>query len=139
MKKKNTQLMQKQINYKDVVYEIKNFFAQKILSCIKSGIKKHRILIDPGFGFGKNIYHNYKILANLNQFNIFKLPILVGMSRKSMISNLLKINQKDTLIGSISCAIIAAMQGVKIIRVHDVKKTCEAIKIINTIMKLKNS
>lgn len=139
MKDLNTESMQNNIFYKkNVITEIKNFFTKIIFRCKKKGIKENKIILDPGFGFGKNIYHNYKILSDLSKFNFFNLPILVGMSRKSMINNLLNIKKNHALIGSITCAVIASLQkGVKILRVHDVKETHQAIKIVNAILLIK--
>lgn len=136
MKKTDTSLMQNNIFYKkNVVKEIASFFKKTIDRLKKKGIKKNKIIIDPGFGFGKNIYHNYEILSNLRKFSCFNLPILVGMSRKSMINDLLNIKKENALIGSVTCAVIASLQkGVKIIRVHDVKETYQAIKIVNTVL-----
>ncbi|AKZ66158.1 dihydropteroate synthase [Candidatus Palibaumannia cicadellinicola] len=124
--------MQKKPYYNNIIKEIKEYFLQKITSCEISGIKKNKLIIDPGFGFGKNLAHNYCLLARLADFHCFGLPILVGMSRKSMIGNL---QPEDRLSGSIACAVIAAMQGAQIIRVHDVKQTIEALLVVkNTLL-----
>lgn len=115
-------------NCTKILDNINVFFKKTINKCIKKGIKKSNILIDPGFGFGKNIYQNYVILSNLNKFNYLNIPILIGISHKSMVRNLLKKNNKNnTLLGSLVCAVIAITQGVRILRVHNVKETLKAI------------
>lgn len=118
------------IKNKNVIQEINRYFYKKIDFLNKNKIRKKNIIIDPGFGFNKNLAQNYQILSRLNKLNKLKIPMLVGISRKSMIGNLLDISVKNRLIGSISCAVIAALQNVKIIRVHDVEETAQAIKIV---------
>ncbi|MGP1939661.1 MAG: dihydropteroate synthase [Arsenophonus sp. ET-DL9-MAG3] len=122
--------MQQTLNYKNVVEEVKQYLLNAINRCKAAGIKKNNLIIDPGFGFGKNIAHNYQLLGKLSEFHIFGVPLLVGMSRKSMIGDLLKIPVNERLIGSVVCAVIAAMQGVHIIRTHDVKETVQAMKVV---------
>ncbi|MFP3014224.1 MAG: dihydropteroate synthase [Arsenophonus sp.] len=122
--------MQQSVNYKNVVEEVKQYLSCEISRCESAGITKNNLIIDPGFGFGKNLSHNYQLLAKLNEFHTLGVPLLVGMSRKSMIGELLKIPIKKRLIGSIACAVIAAMHGARIIRVHDVKETVQAMKIV---------
>ncbi len=124
--------MQVKPKYGDVVEEVANFFEQRIQTCVKAGIDKDRIILDPGFGFGKNLQHNLQLLAKLDNFSSFGLPILVGISRKRMIGELLDdADVSDRLFGSLSAAVIATMKGSAIIRVHDVKETVEAIKVVN--------
>jgi dihydropteroate synthase len=123
--------MQHEPSYEDVVDDIKMFFQQRIERCLKAGIKKHNICIDPGFGFGKTLTQNFQLLNRLDEFHALGYPLLVGMSRKSMIGNLLNNSVEQRLTGSVSCAVIAAMKGAGIIRVHDVKPTVEAIKIVS--------
>ena len=122
--------MQDAPNYENVVADIKAYFYAEIARCVAAGIDKQQIILDPGFGFGKNLSHNYQLLANLDQFHDFGLPLLAGMSRKSMIGNLLNVPPQERLVGSIACATIAAMQGAQIIRVHDVKETVQAMQIV---------
>ncbi|VAY02187.1 Dihydropteroate synthase [Arsenophonus endosymbiont of Aleurodicus dispersus] len=120
--------------YKNVVAEVKQCLLDEIKRCEAVGIAKNRLIIDPGFGFGKNLAHNYQLLAKLNEFHALGMPLLVGMSRKSMIGELLDVPLEERLIGSIACAVIAAMQGAHIIRAHDVKETVQAVKIIKEIL-----
>ncbi|MGP1928428.1 MAG: dihydropteroate synthase [Arsenophonus sp. NC-WZS1-MAG3] len=122
--------MQQAPNYKNVVTEVKQYLSDEIERCEAAGITKNSLIIDPGFGFGKNLSHNYQLLAKLNEFHTLGVPLLVGMSRKSMIGELLDVPLKERLIGGIACAVIAAIQGAQIIRAHDVKETVQAMKII---------
>ena len=89
--------------------------------------------MDPGFGVGKTVTQNYQLLAQLADFNQLDLPILIGVSRKAMIGDVLNCDVEQRLAGSLSAAIIAMQQGAKIIRVHDVKQTTDAIKVINAV------
>ncbi len=131
--------MQKISSYKNVVEEVKQYLLNEINRCKTAGIKKNNLIIDPGFGFGKNLSHNYQLLAKLNEFHTFGVPILVGMSRKSMVGELLEIPIKERLIGSIACAVIAAVHGVHIIRTHDVKETVQAMKIVQATLSVKET
>ena len=114
----------------DIYQEVDQFFTQHINRCVNAGIAREKIILDPGFGFGKNLQHNYRLLAKLNNFHHFGLPLLVGMSRKSMIGQVLNVAPQERMVGSVSCAVIAAMQGAQIIRVHDVKETFDALRIV---------
>lgn len=116
--------------YGDVVAEVGQYFVEQISRCETAGIPKSKLLLDPGFGFGKNLNHNYQMLARLAEFHHFGIPLLVGMSRKSMIGQLLHVSPEKRVTGSIACAVIAAMQGAQIVRVHDVKETVEAMRVV---------
>lgn len=117
-----------------VVSDINDFFDQRISAAETAGIKRANICIDPGFGFGKTLKHNYEILNQLDAFQIHGLPILVGISRKSMIGNLLNIETAERLSGSLAAAVIAAMKGAAIFRVHDVRETVQALEIFRAFM-----
>ena len=123
------QTMQKNPQYKDVVKEVKDYFIEKIekLKSLKAG----QIILDPGFGFGKNLEHNYSLLKNLAEFKNPGLPILVGISRKSMINKTLGTKPETALNGTTAANTIALMNGANILRVHDVKEAKEAVKIFN--------
>lgn len=121
--------MQHQPSYQQVVDEVLAFLRQRAEICIAAGIARQQIIFDPGFGFGKSLAHNYELLGELSQFIETGFPVLAGMSRKSMIGQLLNRDVVERLAGSIACATIAAMKGAQIIRVHDVKETADAIKI----------
>ncbi|WP_455844949.1 dihydropteroate synthase [Pantoea agglomerans] len=129
--------MQQAPEYSHIVSEVDAYFAAQIARCEAAGIKKDNLLLDPGFGFGKNLSHNYELLANLSHFHHYGLPLLVGMSRKSMVGQLLNVGPAQRLTGSLSCAVIAAMQGVQIIRVHDVKETVEAMRVVEATRRAK--
>ncbi len=125
--------MQKKPHYNDLMTDIVDFFQQRIKVCQQAGINKQRLILDPGFGFGKTVTQNYQLLAQLADFNQLDLPILIGVSRKAMIGDVLNCDVEQRLAGSLSAAIIAMQQGAKIIRVHDVKQTTDAIKVINAV------
>ena len=122
--------MQNNPVYDDVVNDIMQFFQQRIDACVAAGIARERLILDPGFGFGKTLEQNFHLLANLSKFGKLGLPILVGLSRKSMIGTLLNRDVSQRLAGSVSAAIIAAQQGANIIRVHDVQETVDALTIL---------
>jgi len=123
--------MQKNPVYEDVLRDIIKFFSEKINKLKNLGIND--IIIDPGFGFGKTVEHNYRLISRLEMFRIFGLPMLVGVSRKSMINKVLKINPADALNGTTVLNTIAILKGANILRVHDVKEAVQTIKIINEI------
>lgn len=127
--------MQVQPSYHDVVMDIHRFLEERMFACTKAGIDASRLLLDPGFGFGKSLVHNYQLLNQLEEFHQLGLPLLVGMSRKTMIGNVLNDCPSDQrLFGSLSAAVIAAMKGAAIIRVHDVAETSDALKIVEATM-----
>ncbi|MFS1461956.1 dihydropteroate synthase [Vibrio lentus] len=122
--------MQANPSYDDVFTDVEDFLKERVEACESVGIPKEQLVLDPGFGFGKTIEHNYHLLAHLEKFHMLGLPILAGISRKSMIFKLLDKSPADCMVGSVTCATIAAMKGAQIIRVHDVEDTLEAMKII---------
>ncbi|MFT6918756.1 MAG: dihydropteroate synthase [Cognaticolwellia sp.] len=125
--------MQNSPSYDDVINDIIVFFQQRIDTCISAGIARDRLILDPGFGFGKTLEQNFYLLANLSKFNQLGLPLLAGLSRKSMIGNLLNRKVEQRLAGSLATAIIAAQQGAHIIRVHDVQETVDALKVLKAV------
>ena len=131
--------MQEAPKYADVFADVERFFVEHIVRCERAGIAKDKLLLDPGFGFGKNLSHNYELLARLGEFHHFGLPLLVGMSRKSMVGQLLNVGPTERLSGSLACAVIAAMQGAQIIRVHDVKETVEALRVVEATLAAKEN
>ena len=131
--------MQEAPRYTDVFADVERFFVEHIVRCERAGIAKEKLLLDPGFGFGKNLSHNYELLARLGEFHHFGLPLLVGMSRKSMVGQLLNVGPTERLNGSLACAVIAAMQGAQIIRVHDVKETVEALRVVEATLAAKEN
>ena len=123
------QNMQSQAIYDDVVKEVMFYFSERINAARKLEIND--VIVDPGFGFAKTLEHNYEIMQNLDFFSILELPVLVGISRKSMIYKLLENEPKDALNGTTVLNTIALQKGAQILRVHDVKEAQECIKIYN--------
>jgi dihydropteroate synthase len=119
--------MQNAPKYEDVTNEVISFFKDKINEMKQAGIKE--MILDPGFGFGKTIEHNYQLMNELEKFHQFSLPLLVGISRKSMIYKLLNSTPEDTLNGTTSLNTVALMKGAHILRVHDVKAAREVVKL----------
>lgn len=122
--------MQAAPQYKDVVAEVKAFLVERIEVCVAAGIPRQRLIIDPGFGFGKALGHNLSLFNYLDTFQDLGLAVLVGASRKSMIGAALGHPVKQRLPASIALAALAVWQGAKIIRVHDVQATADAVKMI---------
>ncbi|WP_038173897.1 dihydropteroate synthase [Vibrio pacinii] len=125
--------MQASPHYDDLLAEVGEFLQQRIEACEAVGIHRQQLILDPGFGFGKTLEHNYHMLAHLEQFHQFGLPLLAGMSRKSMLFKLLDKKPAECVAASVSCATIAAMKGAQIIRVHDFEQTLDAIKIVSMV------
>jgi len=119
--------MQEQPKYSDITLEVLDFFIKEVGKLRALGIKD--IILDPGFGFGKTISHNYQLLNKVHTFQILDLPILAGISRKSMIHKFLNITPKTSLNGTTALNMIALQQGAKILRVHDVKEAVETVKL----------
>ena len=128
--------MQDNPNYKNIIQEITYYLSEKINMLRKKGVND--IIIDPGFGFGKTLEHNYEILGKLNNFQLLNVPALAGISRKSMIYKLLEISSKESLNGTIAANIIALRNGANILRVHDVKEASECIRLDNKTSMPKN-
>ncbi|MCX6295486.1 MAG: dihydropteroate synthase, partial [Bacteroidetes bacterium] len=127
--------MQDDPKYDDVENDVFEFFENKLQILRRFGIEN--VIIDPGFGFGKTVEHNYSLLKNLNKFQSLNCPVLAGLSRKSMINKLLNISSKESLNGTSILNEIALQNGAKILRVHDVKEAKEAITIYNYLKGLK--
>jgi dihydropteroate synthase len=124
------QNMQDAPEYQDVMADVVAFFEQRVLACETAGIARELLILDPGFGFGKTLAHNYRLLATLPVLHQFHLPILIGLSRKSMIGDLLNRPTNQRLAGSLAGALIAAQQGIQIIRVHDVPETVDVLNVM---------
>ncbi|ELE1960041.1 TPA: dihydropteroate synthase [Vibrio vulnificus] len=127
--------MQHNPSYQDVLKEVSEFLEERVAACEEAGIAKELLILDPGFGFGKTIEHNYHLLAHLEAFHQLGLPILAGISRKSMVFKLLNKKPAECMVASVTCATIAAMKGAQIIRVHDVEETVEAMRVIQMMHK----
>ncbi|HCT9737926.1 TPA: dihydropteroate synthase [Morganella morganii] len=122
--------MQQAPHYQNVVREVYTYLEAQVARCVAAGIEKNHIILDPGFGFGKTLAHNYQLLDKLDLFHNLGLPVLAGMSRKSMIGQLMDVPPDERVAGSVACAVIAVMKGAQIIRVHDVKETVQAMKVV---------
>ena len=121
--------MQQEYHYENVVTDVVDFLKQRIEACENAGISKERLLVDPGFGFGKSLEHNFQLLRNLTQFSSLKLPVLVGISRKSMIGRLVNRPPKERVAGSLAATVLALENGALIVRTHDVAATIDAIRV----------
>ncbi len=125
------QNMHENPQYTDVVREVSLWLSERAKQLTRYGVKD--IIIDPGFGFGKNIMHNYELLNRLDSFKVFQLPVMVGLSRKSMVWKLLDIKPEEALNGTAVINTMALLGGADILRVHDVREAVEAIKIYNAL------
>ncbi|RLT99364.1 dihydropteroate synthase [Ketobacter sp.] len=124
------QSMQDDPRYQDVLDDVADFLLRRVEACQAAGIARERLLLDPGFGFGKTLHHNLSMLRHLQRFAQLGFPLLVGMSRKSMIGAVLDKPVEQRLHGSVAAALLAAQAGAHIIRVHDVGPTVDALKIL---------
>jgi len=122
--------MQQAPFYKDVVSEVMTFLLERARYCESQGVKKDRIILDPGFGFGKTLAHNEVLFQNLDVFTALNYPVLVGVSRKKMIADLLSgVPVDERVNGSVAAAVLATLKGAKMVRVHDVKETVDALRV----------
>jgi len=127
--------MQDSPEYDNVIDEIKSFLQQRVTEALTAGIKKKRIIIDPGIGFGKRLKDNLRIISNLNLFNELEFPILIGVSRKSFIGDLLALSPEKRIEGTIASSLISILQGAHILRVHDVCSLKRAVTVAEAIIK----
>ncbi len=124
------QTMQIDPHYEDVVAEVKTFLNHRLQILLSAGIEKSRILLDPGFGFGKTREHNIRLVKELDQLLELGQPLLVGLSRKSVLGKLTGGDESQRLHASVAAAVVSAMKGAHVVRVHDVRATVEAMKIV---------
>ncbi|WP_374991367.1 dihydropteroate synthase [Shewanella fidelis] len=122
--------MQDAPQYSDIISDISHFFQDRIDACLAAGIKREHIVLDPGFGFGKTLAHNYELLNRMNEFAKFNLPLLAGLSRKSMFGQLLGREVSQRLSATLAGNMLAVQAGAKIVRVHDVQETCDMIAVL---------
>ncbi len=130
-------VMQDKPYYDDVAGEVRQFLLERAQQCQKAGVKKQNIVLDPGFGFGKNLQHNVELFHKLPLFAELDYPLLVGVSRKSMLGQLTGRAVTGRLSGSLSAAVLACLRGAAIVRVHDVAETFEAIEVATALWKPK--
>jgi len=121
--------MQQSASYDDVVADVAAFLAERASACVAAGIDRHRIVLDPGFGFGKTVEHNLTLLRRLSEIAALGYPLLAGLSRKSTIGVLTGRNVDDRMAGSVAAALAAVARGAGIVRVHDVRETADALKV----------
>jgi dihydropteroate synthase len=127
------QSMQQHPSYDDVVLEVADFMRQRIAAVTAAGVGRDRIVIDPGFGFGKSLAHNLALLCELEAFTKLGLPVLAGLSRKSMLGAITGREVGERLAASVAAAMLAVQRGAAIVRVHDVRETVDALKILNAV------
>ncbi len=128
------QNMQKNPQYKNVIDEIYDYLEDRTVIAINSGIKPEKIIVDPGIGFGKTLEHNLEILNRINEFKMLGYPLMLGASRKSFVGGILDLPVEERLEGSLAAAVYGVINGVNILRVHDVKETVRAIKVAGRII-----
>jgi dihydropteroate synthase len=122
--------MQQAPHYADVVAEVRAFLRARVAACSSAGIAHERLLVDPGFGFGKTLEHNLTLLRHLGELRGDGVPVLVGLSRKSMLGTLTQRAGGDRLAGSLALAVIAVSNGASIVRAHDVQATVDALRVV---------
>jgi len=127
------QTMQIEPHYNDVVEEVKQFLIERLNATTHAGISKERVLLDPGFGFGKRTLHNIALIQNLEKLAEIGQPLLVGLSRKSVLGAIAGSDAEQRLYAGLAANVISVMKGAKIVRVHDVKATVDALKIVTAI------
>jgi dihydropteroate synthase len=128
--------MQKAPEYKDVVREIAHFLGEQIAEAERAGIRPNKIMVDPGIGFGKTLSHNLEILARLKELRSLGKAIAIGVSRKSFIGMITGGNMDERLGGSLAAAVIAAMNGANVLRVHDVPETVQALQVASRVTRI---
>ncbi|MBY5921867.1 dihydropteroate synthase [Ferrimonas balearica] len=121
--------MQDDPHYQDLFGEIGSFLSERVAACEAQGIARNRLILDPGFGFGKTLEHNYRLLADLAPLQALGLPLLIGLSRKRMIGDLLGRAVEERVVGSVTASLLAAQQGAQILRVHDVAAMRDALMV----------
>lgn len=127
------QTMQDAPHYEDVAGEVCQFLQQRVDACVQAGIARGQLLIDPGFGFAKTLEHNLELFCRMTELEVLGLPLLVGVSRKSMIGKVLDKPVDQRLYGSLALAVMALERGAKIIRVHDVPQTMDAMSLFQAV------
>ena len=126
--------MQQEPEYGDVVAEVAGFLAERVRACAAAGLAEDRIIVDPGFGFGKTLRHNIELLANLRQLRSIGRPIMAGLSRKSTLGALTGRDVDERLPASIAAAVVAVIEGATIVRVHDVRETVDALRVAAAVL-----
>ena len=133
------QTMQDDPRYDDVVDDVMAFLLERVAVCESAGINRDQLILDPGFGFGKRARHNLRLMKYLNRIIALDLPVLIGVSRKSIIGKLLSVTVEERLAGSLALASVAVWQGAKIVRTHDVRETAQAVNLCKYVMQVEES
>ena len=130
--------MQSDPHYENVVQDVKQFLSARMTACEEAGITQDKLIIDPGFGFGKTVNHNLDLLKNLGEFAELDVPVLAGLSRKSLIGTLLDLPVDNRIHASVALALIAVQNGAKLVRVHDVAETVQAIRMWEAVQNIES-
>ena len=130
---RSPETMQEDPRYRDVVVEVRTFLAERMRACLDAGIRQEHLVVDPGFGFGKTPAHNVALLASLDAFTGLGVPVMVGLSRKSMLGQLTGRSVGDRLPGSLAAALVAAQRGAAVLRVHDVAATRDVLAVLEAV------
>ena len=130
--------MQQDPHYDDVAIDVTAFRGERVSKCVAAGIARDKIIVDPGFGFGKTAAHNVELLANLRQLTDLELPVLVGLSRKSTLGELTGRDVDERMPASIGAATIAVLNGAHIVRAHDVRETVDALRVASAVLEMSN-
>jgi len=131
--------MQDSPHYDDLIAEINTFLVDRIQACVAGGIMREQLMIDPGFGFGKTVSHNLHLLHSLQELQAMNAPLLIGVSRKSTIADVLQRSANECLAGSLALTAWAVIKGARIIRAHDVKETVDTVKMVVAVMHAKST
>ncbi|MGR6963987.1 dihydropteroate synthase [Geodermatophilus sp. URMC 61] len=130
---RSPETMQRDPRYQDVVVEVRTFLAERTRACLDAGIRPEHLVVDPGFGFGKTLSHNVALLASLDAFTGLGVPVMVGLSRKSMLGQLTGRDVGDRLPGSLAAALVAVQRGASVLRVHDVAATRDVLAVLDAV------
>jgi len=130
--------MQDAPSYQDVVADVRRFLAERVAACRGARLPPERIVVDPGFGFGKSLAHNLELLRHLHEVAVDGLPVLVGLSRKSMVGAITGRSPAERIHGSVALAVVAALKGARILRVHDVAATVDALRTVAAVKSPEN-
>jgi dihydropteroate synthase len=130
---RSPETMQEDPRYRDVVVEVRTFLAQRMRACLDAGIRQEHLVVDPGFGFGKTLTHNVALLASLDAFTGLGVPVMVGLSRKSVLGQLTGRTVGDRLPGSLAAALVAVQRGASVLRVHDVAATRDVLAVLDAV------
>lgn len=138
MKGKPATMQANPIHYDNIINEINDFFEYQIKRCLLAGVTREKIILDPGFGFGKEVKHNLQLIKHFYSFKQHGLPLMLGVSRKSTIGKILNEEPKHRLVGSLALTAYASLQGLQMIRTHDVKETKQTVVMLKEIMQVDN-